>query len=145
MSALVMSGPSLPLRVWLLITQKQKWRSASKAHRDFWIQWDLSQRLDDTARETCNRPLSKSAPTVTRAVHNPIRGVGLPGLRGYAACSIRGEATMAATTKLTSGQKAAQTRKRRAAGRKAAATRKRNATAAKAAATRKRNKKTQAK
>ena len=52
-----------------------------------------------------------------------------------------GEATMAATKKLTSGQKAAQTRKRRAAGRKAAATRKRNATAAKAAATRKKNKK----
>ena len=43
---------------------------------------------------------------------------------------------MAATKKLTSSQKAAQTRKRRAAGRKAAATRKR-ATAAKAAATRK--------
>ena len=40
---------------------------------------------------------------------------------------------MAATKKLTSGQKAAQTRKRRAAGRKAAATRKRRATAAKAA------------
>jgi hypothetical protein len=52
-----------------------------------------------------------------------------------------GEATMAATKKLTSGQKAAQTRKRRAAGRKAAATRKRKATAAKAAATRKKNKK----
>jgi len=34
---------------------------------------------------------------------------------------------MAGTKKLTSGQKAAQTRKRRAAGRKAAATRKRNA------------------
>jgi len=43
---------------------------------------------------------------------------------------------VAATKKLTSGQKTAQTRKRRAAGRKAAATRKR-ATAAKAAATRK--------
>jgi hypothetical protein len=53
-----------------------------------------------------------------------------------------GEATMAASKKLTSGQKAAQTRKRRAAGRKAAATRKRNATAAKAAATRKKNRKT---
>jgi hypothetical protein len=44
---------------------------------------------------------------------------------------------VAATKKLTSSQKAAQTRKRRAAGRKAAATRKRRATAAKAAATRK--------
>jgi len=50
------------------------------------------------------------------------------------------EATMAVAKKLTSGQKAAQTRKRRAAGRKAAATRKRRATAAKAAATRKKNK-----
>jgi hypothetical protein len=66
------------------------------------------------------------------------------------ACSARwrtlrgshGEATMAAATKkLTSGQKAAQTRKRRAAAAKGAATRKRKATAAKAAATRKRNKK----
>jgi hypothetical protein len=82
-----------------------------------------------------------TALTVTLEVHNPIRGVGLPSLRGYAAYSIRGEAPMAATKKLTPGQKAAQTRKRRAAGRKAAATRKRNATAAKAAATRKRNKK----
>jgi len=43
---------------------------------------------------------------------------------------------VAATKKLASGQKTAQTRKRRAAGRKVAATRKR-ATAAKAAATRK--------
>ena len=51
-----------------------------------------------------------------------------------------GRGQVAATKKLTSGQKAAQTRKRRAAGRKAAATRKRRATAAKAAATRKKNK-----
>ncbi len=51
-----------------------------------------------------------------------------------------GEATMAATKKLTPAQKGAQTRKRRAAGRKAAATRKRRASAAKAAATRKKNK-----
>ena len=41
---------------------------------------------------------------------------------------------MAATKELTSGQKAAQTRKRRATALKAAATRKRRATAAKAAA-----------
>ena len=38
--------------------------------------------------------LSKSALTVIRerrwTVHNPIRGVGLASLRGYAACSIRG-------------------------------------------------------
>ena len=45
-----------------------------------------------------------------------------------------------ATKTLSSGQKAAQTRKRRAAGRKAAATRKRRATAAKAAATLRRTK-----
>ena len=44
---------------------------------------------------------------------------------------------MAATKKLASGQKAAQTRKRRAAGRNAAAARKGPATAAKTAATRK--------
>jgi len=47
---------------------------------------------------------------------------------------------MVATTKLTPGQKAAQTRKRRASAAKGAATRKRRATAAKAAATRKKNK-----
>jgi hypothetical protein len=86
----------------------------------------------------------KSALTGTHAqrwaVHNPIRGVGLPSLLKYAAYSIWG-GDDAATKKLTSGQKAAQTRKRRAAGRKAAATRKRKATAAKAAATRKKNRK----
>ena len=48
-----------------------------------------------------------------------------------------GDAMPVAKKKLTSGQKAAQTRKRRAAGRKAAATRKRRAAAAKAATTRK--------
>jgi hypothetical protein len=58
---------------------------------------------------------------------------------GVRCISRMGSRQMAATKKLTSGQKAAQTRKRRAAGRKAAATRKRRATAAKAAATRKKN------
>src|SRR5665648_158503 len=48
-----------------------------------------------------------------------------------------GRRQVAATKKLASGQKAAQTRKRRAAGRDAAVTRKPPATAAKPAATRK--------